>query len=342
MLAVERRRRTRRSPAEARRRGVLPASRSRSWLRRGVAFRYVNEAANAVLLGGGAARRGQRRGRRLGSPWDVYPTSEQGFRSRMRRAVEEAAGDVRSSTGHRRWSEVRCFPMPDGGVAVAWRDVTARRADETAQCLPGDGISRRRSPRDALAESAPRRAAPRRLVRGGPRRGRRPPRARRGRARRPEQDARCTRAAAASDRPAATRGIAPSCARDGRVLRSSRRAARRVRRRPEADGRGRSLAPALRNRASSRRPHARRADARRRGVGPPLRRENCASPRSSRGAPRSRWRTRACTAHRSSPASRRGGERSKSEFLASMSPSCARAQRNAGYVICCCTACEAS
>ena len=104
-------------------------------------FRYVNEAASSVLY---AARRapGADRGARalLGhSLWDVYPDLPgSGFDRAMRRAAEEGRPvtfeEYYPRTG--RWSEVRCFPMPDGGVAVAWRDVTTRRrADEAAHYL---------------------------------------------------------------------------------------------------------------------------------------------------------------------------------------------------------------
>jgi signal transduction histidine kinase len=71
--------------------------------------------------------------------WETYPEIlGTGFERAMRRAADERVPvtfeEFYPRTGL--WSEVRCDPMPGGGIAAAWRDVTARRnADEAGHYL---------------------------------------------------------------------------------------------------------------------------------------------------------------------------------------------------------------
>ena len=105
-------------------------------------FRYVNDAANAALRS--AVRpvdrdRDDARSLIGVSLWDAYPDLPgTGFERAMRRAARERVPVTVEDyyPGNGRWSEARCFPMPDGGVAVAWHDVTERhRAAEASHYL---------------------------------------------------------------------------------------------------------------------------------------------------------------------------------------------------------------
>ena len=98
-------------------------------------FRYVNEAAAKVF---------DRAGR--GGPaligkvlWDVYPDIVGTNHERqMRRACEAGTAVVYEDYYARggTWSEMRCYPLPDGGVATMWKDTTAKkRAEETLHFL---------------------------------------------------------------------------------------------------------------------------------------------------------------------------------------------------------------
>jgi PAS domain-containing protein len=100
-------------------------------------FRYVNAAAGAVFRASGRAPGGASLlGRAL---WEVYPELlGTGFEQALRRAAD-ARVPVTFEEFYARaglWSEVRCDPMPDGGLAASWRDVTGRRqADEASHYL---------------------------------------------------------------------------------------------------------------------------------------------------------------------------------------------------------------
>ncbi|HZF69046.1 MAG TPA: ATP-binding protein [Gemmatirosa sp.] len=105
-------------------------------------FRYINEPARAVFhaTGRGAGERGLL-GRTL---WESYPAllgTE--FERAMRRAVDEQV-PVTFEEFYREfgsWSEVRCFPMPDGGLATSWRDISERRQAEEAEHYLGEATA---------------------------------------------------------------------------------------------------------------------------------------------------------------------------------------------------------
>jgi signal transduction histidine kinase/PAS domain-containing protein len=98
-------------------------------------FRYVNEAAAVIF---------DRAGR--GGPsligkvlWDLYPDIVgTNFERQMRRAATTREPVVFEEYYARggNWSEIRCYPLPDGGVATLWKDTTERkRAEETIHYL---------------------------------------------------------------------------------------------------------------------------------------------------------------------------------------------------------------
>lgn len=99
-------------------------------------YRYLNYAAAEVFRTAGHGGPADLLGQRL---WDVYPDLVgTHFEREMRRAAEErvpvAFEEHYARNG--RWSEIRCDPLPHGGIAVVWKDITARkRADETLHYL---------------------------------------------------------------------------------------------------------------------------------------------------------------------------------------------------------------
>lgn len=104
----------------------------RSWR-----FRYVNEPAQNIFKSLGRVPDGQDL---LGlGVWEVFPELVgTGVERTMRRAAEarEPITSEEFDAARGEWSEIRCYPMPDGGLATAWRDITARRqADEAAHYL---------------------------------------------------------------------------------------------------------------------------------------------------------------------------------------------------------------
>ncbi|MDB4947511.1 MAG: ATP-binding region ATPase domain protein, partial [Gemmatimonadetes bacterium] len=101
-------------------------------------FRYVNGAAEQVFRGTGHGGAGELVGRVV---WDEYPDVV-GTRTEreMRRAAVERVPvtfeEFSARTGT--WTEMRCYPLPGGGLATVWKDVTARRrAEESALYLSG-------------------------------------------------------------------------------------------------------------------------------------------------------------------------------------------------------------
>jgi signal transduction histidine kinase len=73
------------------------------------------------------------------SLFEIFPDlAGSPFEREMRRAMEQRVTttftEVREHTG--RWASVRCEPLPDGALAVVWRDVTdQRRAERTLRYL---------------------------------------------------------------------------------------------------------------------------------------------------------------------------------------------------------------
>jgi signal transduction histidine kinase/PAS domain-containing protein len=98
-------------------------------------WRYVNEPAAGIFSRAGHDPRGLV-GRVM---WDEYPDLVgTRYEVEMTRAVREGVPvtfeEFYPKAGT--WAEIRCFPLPDGGLATAWRDVTARkRADEARHYL---------------------------------------------------------------------------------------------------------------------------------------------------------------------------------------------------------------
>jgi PAS domain S-box-containing protein len=94
-------------------------------------FRYINARA-AEVLGTSGHTASDLIGR---SVWEVYPKIvgtelERG----MRRAASERiplSFESRSADGQR-WASLFCYPLPDGGLATQWRDVTERKRSEEA------------------------------------------------------------------------------------------------------------------------------------------------------------------------------------------------------------------
>ncbi len=105
-------------------------------------FRYINEAAREIfrLTGPAAGEPGL-----LGATvWDAYPDLRgSGFERTLLRAAAERT-PVTSEEYHPRrgsWTEVRCFPMPDGALMTSWRDVTARKRAAEAEHYLGEATA---------------------------------------------------------------------------------------------------------------------------------------------------------------------------------------------------------
>ncbi|MGK2963376.1 MAG: ATP-binding protein [Gemmatimonadaceae bacterium] len=94
-------------------------------------FRYINRAARDLFEG--VRRTGEDLiGRKV---WDVWPELEgTKVQAEMKRAAESRtpvsfeAFDVGSST----WSDMYCYPLPDGGLGTQWKDITRRKLAEEA------------------------------------------------------------------------------------------------------------------------------------------------------------------------------------------------------------------
>ena len=99
-------------------------------------FRYVNEAAAAVFRQSPRASNEPPVGRVL---WEVYPDIiGTPFEREMRRAATERKPVTFEAFYPARgeWSQLSCFPLPDGGLATQWTDITTRkRAAETEHYL---------------------------------------------------------------------------------------------------------------------------------------------------------------------------------------------------------------
>ena len=98
-------------------------------------FQYVNARAAEIL---GATGRTEEE--LIGtSVWEIYPELVGTEVEReMRRAATERVPlsfEARSVDGQR-WSALFCYPLPDGGLAIQWKDVTERkRSDEAIRYL---------------------------------------------------------------------------------------------------------------------------------------------------------------------------------------------------------------
>ncbi|HUQ19404.1 MAG TPA: ATP-binding protein [Gemmatimonadaceae bacterium] len=99
-------------------------------------FRYINEAAEKVFLGSNKGDSKSLTGKRL---WDVYPEIVGTvFEKEMKRAAKERVpvtfeGFYRE-TGQ--WAMMFSYPLPDGGLATQWKNITAvKKAEEAANYL---------------------------------------------------------------------------------------------------------------------------------------------------------------------------------------------------------------
>jgi PAS domain S-box-containing protein len=98
-------------------------------------FRYINAKA-AEILGGSGHTAPELIGM---SVWEVYPELigtelERGMRHASAKRVAHSF-EARSADGER-WAALFCYPLPDGGLAIQWKDVTERkRAEETTRYL---------------------------------------------------------------------------------------------------------------------------------------------------------------------------------------------------------------
>ena len=98
-------------------------------------FRYINAAAQRVFETS-AKRTAQLAGAVL---WDVWPELGGSPTEReMRRAATERVPATfeayTQSTGT--WAELYCYPLPDGGLGVQWKDITERkRIEESTRYL---------------------------------------------------------------------------------------------------------------------------------------------------------------------------------------------------------------
>jgi GAF domain-containing protein len=103
-------------------------------------FQYMNNAAVDVFNGVDAGSRQAMPGQIL---WEVFPDIVgTRFEGEMRRASESGVPvtfeELHPTRGA--WSEVRCYPLPAGGIAVIWKDTTEKkRAEERLHFLSRAG-----------------------------------------------------------------------------------------------------------------------------------------------------------------------------------------------------------
>ena len=99
-------------------------------------LQYMNDAAQDVFTNVGTGGREAMLGQVL---WDLYPDIVgTRFETEMRRAAEGRVPVAFEEFYPRRatWSEIRCYPIPLGGVAVIWKNTTdAKRAEERLHFL---------------------------------------------------------------------------------------------------------------------------------------------------------------------------------------------------------------
>jgi signal transduction histidine kinase/PAS domain-containing protein len=99
-------------------------------------FRSINEAAAAIFSQSSRASHESPLGRVL---WEVYPDIVGTvFEREMRRAATERRPVTFEAfyPGRGEWSMLSCFPLPDGGLATQWTDITDRkRAEEREHYL---------------------------------------------------------------------------------------------------------------------------------------------------------------------------------------------------------------
>lgn len=99
-------------------------------------FRYVNEAAAKVFQEAG---RGDAKSLIGKSLWDVYPDIVGTvFEKEMKRAATERVPVTFEGfyPANGQWALMFCYPLPDGGLATQWKNVTAiKKAEEATHYL---------------------------------------------------------------------------------------------------------------------------------------------------------------------------------------------------------------
>jgi len=99
-------------------------------------FRYINEAAAKIFRGDGRGDAKSLIGRVV---WDAFPNLVGSvFEKEMRRAAEERVPVTFEGFYAERgeWTLMFCYPLPDGGLATQWKNITAvKRAEESASYL---------------------------------------------------------------------------------------------------------------------------------------------------------------------------------------------------------------
>jgi len=96
-------------------------------------FRYINSAAAEIFSDSRHLSPDSLIGKVV---WEVYPDAVgTKFEQEMRRSAETRTPvtfeGFYPSSGT--WSEVHCYPLPDGGLAIQWKDTTAKKRAEEAQ-----------------------------------------------------------------------------------------------------------------------------------------------------------------------------------------------------------------
>lgn len=96
-------------------------------------FQYVNEPAMQIFKSSTHQLPGSLIGQNL---WALYPDIvDHDFGINMRRSMEQRAPMSFEAYYPQRgeWSELRCYPVPSGGLVTLWKNITARRQAEEAQ-----------------------------------------------------------------------------------------------------------------------------------------------------------------------------------------------------------------
>jgi len=120
-------------------------------------YRFVNAPAADMMHVASAAPKADLVG---GSIWDMFP---QTVGSDLERNIRRAARDrvalsfewFNPRRGH--WALLHCYPLPDGGLAIQWRDVTeSKRSEEANHFLAqaSDILNRSLNYEETLAELA--------------------------------------------------------------------------------------------------------------------------------------------------------------------------------------------
>jgi PAS domain S-box-containing protein len=95
-------------------------------------FRYINDAAAEVIGESKRIPAAEMVGRVL---WELYPeiVGTPMEREMKRAARERTPISFEAFYAERgKWSQLYCYPLPDGGLATQWKDITARKKAEEA------------------------------------------------------------------------------------------------------------------------------------------------------------------------------------------------------------------